>query len=483
MDIECKSRKQSPREQKTQKQSKFAKHIETGQLYTVPFGPTTIQTVCPLILDKYIELRYGKRSPCQYPFADGIAEEFSVRLPSSIDEATNVTEVVVRDIFQADRSQAEMNFALENWYVPKKQREEWWKQRGNQQQMVYTDQIPNLNKVEVDNSMSAGCRWGMNNTLKVIGWNAERGTFWNKFYGMVDSMDDIKEPHVILMNEMDIGMARSGNVHTVRRLAHKLGMNYAFGVEFLELTRGTREEQESTEGQRDALSLHGNAILTKCIIGESMILRDPLDHRYFSDKAHRGINANGYEVRLGGRMGLFARIFEQPVKTLDFEEGKLPTDEGYYNYLNRLPPHFVVGNVHKLGESKNNRKWLWNYYGFGHPPLNSTLYEGKGIDLPTQQKGVIIQGDFGPKFCALGGLTKVNKNSDKTFRVKCLPNGKANIGPLAADYFCTNMKSNHPVKVTPSCDWSNKNSPLTLADHAIVSTVVQGREDAARDIT
>ena len=112
------------------------------------------------------------------------------------------------------------------------------------------------------------------------------------------------------MNEMDIGMARTGNVHTVRRLALKLGMNYAYGVEFLELTRGTKEEQDATKGGRDALSLHGNAILTKCILGDGLIIRDPLDRRYFSDKAERGVNADGYEVRLGGRAGIFARIFQ-----------------------------------------------------------------------------------------------------------------------------------------------------------------------------
>ena len=126
---------------------------------------------------------------------------------------------------------------------------------------------------------------------------------------MIQEMNEIKEPLVILMNEMDIGMARSGNVHTARRLALQLGMNYSYCVEFLELTRGTQEEQMKTEGNRDALSLHGNAILSKCILGDGLILRDPSPHTYFSDKAERGINADGYEVR--GTYGTLCPYFRK----------------------------------------------------------------------------------------------------------------------------------------------------------------------------
>lgn len=141
-------------------------------------------------------------------------------------------------------------------------------------------------------------------------------------------------------------------------------MNYAYGVEFLELTRGTSEEQNATKGNRDALSLHGNAILTKCVLGDGLIVREPLPHTYFSDKPHRGINANGYEVRLGGRMGLFARIFEKPSPAIP-ETHKLT--EGSFYVPEDLPPHFVVGNVHKIDTTAENRAKLWSYYGFGAP--------------------------------------------------------------------------------------------------------------------
>ena len=289
MDIECMNWNLSPRERTTQHRSGWSEHMRSGgDLDTVPFGPTTIQIIPPKILDRYLELRYEKKSPCRYPFGSGSEQE-----PFLLPFKNNTS-----DIFQLDQQQASLNFALDHWYVPEGQRKSWRKQAGSKKQKELTNQIPNLNKVEVDNSISPGCSWGTNSTLKVVGWNAERGTYWDKFYTLVEEQEDLKEPLVILMNEMDIGMARSGNVHTARRLALKLGMNYAFGVEFLELTRGTQSEQNRTEGLRDALSLHGNAILTKCILGDTMILRDSLPHTYFSNQAHRGINADGFEVRL-----------------------------------------------------------------------------------------------------------------------------------------------------------------------------------------
>lgn len=474
MDVECMNRQLSRREKSTQRKSGWTEYLKgVDELHTVAYGPTTIQIMDPQIMNRYIEIRYGKLSPCQFPFTNGVNMEKFPPVISSHDN--NETMSALTEIFQEDQDQAQMNFVLKNWYVPRKKREEWLEKKGNKKQMEYTEQLPNLDRIEIDNTISLGCKWGANSTVKVIGWNAERGTHWDKFYNMIQEMNELKEPLVILMNEMDIGMARSGNVHTARRLALQLGMNYAYGVEFLELTRGTQEEQMKTEGNRDALSLHGNAILSKCILGDGLILRDPLPHTYFSDKAERGINADGYEVRLGGRMGLFARIFEKPSPIIPRTHN---LTKGSFYIPEKLPPHFVVGNVHKLQETKETRAKLWNFYGFGAPAANSTsIYDGKGIDLAASQHGVIIQGDFGPQLCSLGGLNKMNNYKiHKTFRSTCLPNGKSKIGPLSGDFFCSNMIATRGVKVTPPCNWSNNTNPLTLADHAIVSIEVKSNK-------
>ena len=101
-------------------------------------------------------------------------------------------------------------------------------------------------------------------------------------------------------------MARSGNVHTARKLAFRLGMNYAWGLEFVELTNGNAREQNDTLGMKNAMGLHGNAILSSCPIFDPILVRDRLDEQFFSNKRFKG-NAMGHEKRLGGRMGMFVR--------------------------------------------------------------------------------------------------------------------------------------------------------------------------------
>ncbi|KAK1744260.1 hypothetical protein QTG54_004793 [Skeletonema marinoi] len=470
VELECISRGSSSREKNVMRASGWTKYLQgTKELVTLPFGSTTIKAMPPSLLNTYIRKRYGKQSPCQFPFSDGGDAEIS-----ALSDEINHTKT-----FQLDQQKAQMNFVLKNWYVPKFQREKWLKQKGDKNQLEYTKQLPNLDKIEIDNSISPnGCSWQSNSSsssdaanIKVIGWNAERGTHWDKFYTMIQEKVELQKPMVILLNEMDVGMARSGNVHTVRQLAIQLGMNYAYGVEFLELTRGTQEEQEATKTQRDSLSLHGNAVLSKCVIGDGMILRDPLPAQYFSDRPERGINADGFEVRLGGRMGLFVRIFQHPSPLIpdlhNFRADKFDIPES-------LPDHFVVGNVHKVEENVNNRETLWNYFGFGAPAPNISIHEGNGVDLAASQHGVIVQGDFGPQFCSLGGLKKMNNYKiHQTFRVNCLPAGKVEIlGPLSGDFFCSNMRASRAVEVTAPCDWSDAKKPLTMADHAIVSIEV-----------
>ncbi|KAL7527009.1 hypothetical protein ACHAWF_001998, partial [Thalassiosira exigua] len=428
IDMECASRMLSGREIGPKRDSKWMKYMKEGKpMMTIPYGPTTIQT----------------KSPCKFPYTNGAQPEY---FPTNA--ATNIADAADDgNAFRNERLKIGMEFALKHWYVPSSQRKAWMRLAGNKKQTEHTAQLAHLDTVEVDNSISPGCSWGTNAALKVAGWNAECGTYWYKFYNMIQELEELHDPYVILMNEMDIGMTRSGNVHTARRLALELGMNYAYGVEFLELTRETREEQSATEGLRDVLSLHDNAILSKCIIGDTMILRDALLHTYFSNQPQRYINANGYEVRLGGRMGLFARIFQFTHSSIPLTYN-VTAKEFDYSYLEEVPSHFTVGNIHKVDESDHNRRKLWNYYAFGRPPTDGGKYDGDGISQMSNQLGVVIQGDISLKFCSLGGLELKNRG-EKTFRVNCLPNGKVKIAPIAGDYFCSNMHLHGDLRVTP----------------------------------
>lgn len=110
-----------------------------------------------------------------------------------------------------------------------------------------------------------------------------------------------------------------------------------------------------------------------------------------------------------------------------------------------LPPHFVVGNVHKVAEIDENScspKLLW--IRTATPKFNK--YEGRGVD-PGKQLGVIIQGDFGPNFCSLGGLGKMNNfRIHKTLPVK-RATSKVDFGFLSGEFFFSNIKAARSVQV------------------------------------
>src|SRR5262245_53897832 len=100
--------------------------------------------------------------------------------------------------------------------------------------------------------------------VKIAAWNAERCKYLSPTAALLADID----ADVVLLSEMDIGMARSGNRHTISELAGMLGSGYAFGVEYVELGLGDDREKSWHAGQSNAGSLHGNGILTHA----------PLDH-------------------------------------------------------------------------------------------------------------------------------------------------------------------------------------------------------------
>jgi len=73
--------------------------------------------------------------------------------------------------------------------------------------------------------------------------------------------------------QLDIGMARSGNRHTVAELAVALGMGYAYGIEFIELGLGDEREEEWHKDERNAAGFHGNAILSRYPLNDFALIR------------------------------------------------------------------------------------------------------------------------------------------------------------------------------------------------------------------
>jgi len=132
--------------------------------------------------------------------------------------------------------------------------------------------------------------------LNVAVFNAERGNRFEGIRALLTEHAELRDADVVLLSEVDWGMARSGNRHVTRELAAALGMGYAFGVEFLELTKGEAAELEAPGD--NTYSFHGNAILSRLPLLNARIVRLP----------RRCSWAEGSQLRIGGRMAMLAEV-------------------------------------------------------------------------------------------------------------------------------------------------------------------------------
>ncbi|HUF32385.1 MAG TPA: endonuclease/exonuclease/phosphatase family protein [Acidimicrobiales bacterium] len=133
--------------------------------------------------------------------------------------------------------------------------------------------------------------------LRVVAWNVERGRHPEAVAEVIAGTG----AQVALLTELDVGMARSGQRHTPSVIADALGHGYAFGVEFVELGLGGRDEREELAGQRNERGLHGAAVLSALELRRPILVRFDTGGAWFTE-AWRA------EPRVGGRMAVVATV-------------------------------------------------------------------------------------------------------------------------------------------------------------------------------
>ena len=154
--------------------------------------------------------------------------------------------------------------------------------------------IPEIDAIELQNPWPAVAP---RKTLRLISWNLARARHWREGARLIEEHPALNEPDLVFLQEMDLGMARSGNAHTTRAVAEALQMNYAFGVEFLELTKGTPVERWKYGGANE-WGYHGNALLSRYPLRDLRMVRFPGIEKWYQNS----------QQRLGGRMGLFGTV-------------------------------------------------------------------------------------------------------------------------------------------------------------------------------
>ena len=291
------------------------------------------------------------------------------------------------------------------------QRLNWFNAAPSSAQQL-TNNIQNLDSVEIDNTIAPLEGDFHGRLLNVVEFNAERGKRW------LESSELLKDADVIILNEVDIGMARSDQQHTARLMAYHLGLNYAWGLEFVELTLGDAGDRQNIgQEEKNFLGLHGNAILSKFQIFNATIFRDRVG-KYFSHRPN-GANANGLERRLGGRMIMLARII-------------VNNDA------------LVIGSTHKLGGFRGEIK---QYIG---------------------SSPAIIAGDQDHRICNEVGLNVIKADENHpTWPASC-----DSMGGQRGDNICSNLKvAVEEYTVLPCLKQFGLN--ISLGDHALTGAVFE----------
>jgi len=131
--------------------------------------------------------------------------------------------------------------------------------------------------------------------MRIVTWNIEKGKRWHLLEQCL-SHSSIRTADILCLNEVDDGMARSGNLRIAYEIGERLGMRVVFGQTFKELTKGFAEELLSPG--ENTTAIQGNAILSRFPVLYARNLRLPscFDHM------------KRLEQRVGDRHALIARI-------------------------------------------------------------------------------------------------------------------------------------------------------------------------------
>jgi endonuclease/exonuclease/phosphatase family metal-dependent hydrolase len=97
--------------------------------------------------------------------------------------------------------------------------------------------------------------------INVTAWNIERGKRLEGVVSVLNTHPQIKDSDLLLLTELDYGMARTSNRFVAREIAQELMMNYAFAPCYLSLVKGNGSEL-NVEGE-NTQALHGNALFSR----------------------------------------------------------------------------------------------------------------------------------------------------------------------------------------------------------------------------
>lgn len=120
--------------------------------------------------------------------------------------------------------------------------------------------------------------------LRVGHWNLEHGNRFDAIAHALQTHPALAGADLVTLNEVDLGMARSGNRDIARELAACLGLHAAWGALFLESTRGRDDDAVNAAPDDNAESLFGLAILSRWPLANARVVPLPGPERLLFER-------------------------------------------------------------------------------------------------------------------------------------------------------------------------------------------------------
>ena len=138
--------------------------------------------------------------------------------------------------------------------------------------------------------------------VRAVQWNLEHGNSYGHIEAALRTHPELADADLLTLNEVDLGMARSGNRDIALELARALDRHAAWAPLFLETTFGrTHEDAMAAAGAENQESLFGLALLSRWPIADVRLVQMPSPERFQFDA----------ERMIGRHVALIARI-ERP---------------------------------------------------------------------------------------------------------------------------------------------------------------------------
>lgn len=170
---------------------------------------------------------------------------------------------------------------------------------GGNELAAVADRAEGSDRGEGDDRREGRDRGGMRPRIwRIVHWNILKGIRLERIGDWLSEHPDLRGADAVLFNEVDVGMARSGNRHVAAELALRLGCCCTFVPSYLELTKGIGTDLDAP-GENE-IGLHGVAILTREPPAEARAI--PLPEAFDAFAFH--------EKRYGRRTALLVRLRE-----------------------------------------------------------------------------------------------------------------------------------------------------------------------------